>query len=464
VREKAIMLNDVAISVNNLSKSYKLYDSPLDRLKESISPFGKNYHHDFFALNDISFNIKKGETVGIIGRNGSGKSTLLKTITGVLTPSIGSVTVNGKISALLELGAGFNPLLTGIDNIYFNGTLLGYSKDEMDAKLEDILSFADIGEFVYQPVKTYSSGMFIRLAFSVATIVDPDILIVDEALAVGDELFQRKCFARIRKLSEEGKTILFVTHSGSTIIELCNRSILLDNGELLLDGTPKLVVSHYHKLLYSKVENVSKVRTEICTINNDPEQKLKFDVDDDHEKADNPINGKQNNWEHDLLKQKPFYLDSLISQSTLKYNTSDIDITDIHIKTLSDEKVNMLVMNQEYIYSYLARFRTNVKNVSFGMCIKTSKGIELTWAEALKKRFIKQVDEGHEYLIEWHFSCFLLPGTYYTNASVKSYIDGNDVFLSRITDAQVFRVQDIPDINYGGMVHFNQFANVTRTI
>jgi lipopolysaccharide transport system ATP-binding protein len=455
------MNNDISIKVENLTKIYKLYDSPQDRLKESLHPLRKKYHKDFFALNNVSFNIQKGETVGIIGRNGSGKSTLLKIITGVLTPSNGSVSVDGKISALLELGAGFNPLLTGIENIYFNGTLLGYTYEEMDNKLEDILAFADIGQFIYQPVKTYSSGMFIRLAFSVATIVNPDVLIVDEALAVGDELFQRKCFARIRKFTEEGKTILFVTHSGSTIIELCNRAILFDTGELILDGSPKLAVSHYHKLLYSKKDMFSKVRSEICNLNNSLDEKNKSEISINQGRMDEPVHENDFDWQLDLLKQKPFFLDSLISQSTLVYKTLDVDIMDIYIKTTSGEKVNMLVMNENYIYSYRVKFNVDAENISFGMCFKTIIGLELGWSEAKKYDCINSVKAGHEYLLEWKFRCTLLPGLYYTNASVISKINGESEFISRITDAQVFKVQDIPKITYGGIVHFDHTATVT---
>lgn len=226
------MSEDIAISVQNLTKIYKLYDSPQDRLKEALHPFRKRYHRDFYALNDISFEVKKGETVGIIGRNGAGKSTLLKVVTGVITPSNGNVTVNGKISALLELGAGFNPQLTGTENVYFNGTLMGYSKEEMDAKLDDILSFADIGDFVYQPVKTYSSGMFSRLAFAVAINIDPEILIVDEALSVGDFAFQFKCMKKFRQFQEDGKTILFVTHNTQSILQYCSYALYFNNGKL----------------------------------------------------------------------------------------------------------------------------------------------------------------------------------------------------------------------------------------
>lgn len=223
-------MHDISIKVQEVSKLYKLYDKPIDRLKESLSIFKRIYHKKHFALNDISFEVKKGETVGIIGVNGSGKSTLLKIITGVLSPTIGNVSVNGKVSALLELGAGFNPDYTGIENIYLNGIMMGYTKDEIDVKLESILDFADIGDFVYQPVKTYSSGMFARLAFAVSINVDPDILIVDEALSVGDIFFQNKCFKKFEELQKNNTTILFVSHDIASVKQMCSRVLWLDNG------------------------------------------------------------------------------------------------------------------------------------------------------------------------------------------------------------------------------------------
>jgi len=242
------MQESVAISVQNLSKIYKLYESPGDRVKESLHPLRKKYHRDFYALNDVTFEIKKGETVGIVGKNGSGKSTLLKIITGVLSPSKGAVSVNGKVSALLELGAGFNPQLTGIENVYFNGTLLGYSKHEMDQKLDAILSFADIGDFVNQPVKTYSSGMFARLAFATAITVDPEILIVDEALSVGDFAFQFKCMKKFQQFQEEGKTILFVTHSTQSILTYCSQAVYLSQGKLIKQSSNvKQLISDYER-------------------------------------------------------------------------------------------------------------------------------------------------------------------------------------------------------------------------
>jgi ABC-type polysaccharide/polyol phosphate transport system ATPase subunit len=239
------MDNDVAIRVENISKIYKLYNSPQDRLKESIHPFHKRYSRDFYALNNVSLEVKKGETVGIIGRNGSGKSTLLKIITGVLTPTYGNVTVNGRISALLELGSGFNPELSGIDNVYFSGTLNGFSQKEMDEKIDDILAFADIGDFVYQPVKSYSSGMFVRLAFAVAINVQPDIFIVDEALSVGDAQFQKKCLNAFYKLRDSGCSILFVSHESYAVRNICQRALYLKNGEKVLFGASAEVVDKY---------------------------------------------------------------------------------------------------------------------------------------------------------------------------------------------------------------------------
>jgi len=233
------------IKVQNVSKIYKLYAQPQDRLKEALHPWRKKYHHDFYALKNIDFEIKKGETVGIIGQNGSGKSTLLKILTGVLTPTDGNYGVEGKISSLLELGTGFNPELSGLENIYFYGSILGFSREQIDAKLEGILSFADIGEFIHQAVKTYSSGMYVRLAFAVAIQVDPDILIVDEALSVGDIKFQLKCFRKFEEFQKAGKTILFVTHDTGAVQNYCSRAIWLNDGVVKEIGEPEAVCKHY---------------------------------------------------------------------------------------------------------------------------------------------------------------------------------------------------------------------------
>lgn len=243
------MHSDIAIQARGVSKIYKLYDRPTDRVKEALHPFRKKYHHDFFALKDINFEIKKGETIGIIGKNGSGKSTLLKIISRVLSPSEGKVHVEGKVSALLELGAGFNYELTGLENIYFSGAIMGYSKDEIDSKTDYILSFADIGEYINQPLKTYSSGMAIRLGFAIATSVDPDILVIDEAISVGDANFQMKCFKKFAQFREQKKTILFITHALDYLLKYCDKGILLDSGQKIIESKPKETVDVYKKLL-----------------------------------------------------------------------------------------------------------------------------------------------------------------------------------------------------------------------
>lgn len=239
------MNTETSIVVQNITKIYKLFDNPIDRLKESFHPFKKKYHRDFYALRDVSFDVKKGEVVGIVGKNGCGKSTLLQIITGVLTQSSGEVTVTGNVSALLELSAGFNPELSGIDNIYFKSSILGFSKEQTEAKIDDILSFADIGEFIYQPIKTYSSGMYGRLGFAVAINVDPDILIIDEALSTGDFRFQQKCLRKIREFQEIGKTILFVSHNTGSVVEFCSRAIWLMDGKVHDTGTPNDICKQY---------------------------------------------------------------------------------------------------------------------------------------------------------------------------------------------------------------------------
>jgi lipopolysaccharide transport system ATP-binding protein/teichoic acid transport system ATP-binding protein len=234
-----------SIEVRDLRKVFRLYDGPAQRLLEAVHPLRKKYHHDFAALDGLTFTIPKGETTAFIGKNGSGKSTLLKLITGILTPTSGSVAVHGKISALLELGTGFNPELSGIENVFFTGTLMGITREQMEARLDSVLAFADIGDYVHQPVKTFSSGMFVRLAFAVAVHVDPGILIIDEALSVGDMRFQQKCYRRIREFKDSGITIVFVSHDMGAVNNFCDRCLWLKDGKVALDGVPSEVVRAY---------------------------------------------------------------------------------------------------------------------------------------------------------------------------------------------------------------------------
>ena len=243
------MANNYAIRVKDVTKMYKLFQHNRDRLLDALGLTRKQRYQEHYALRNVSFDISYGETVGIIGINGAGKSTILKIITGVLSPTEGEVEINGRISALLELGAGFNGEYTGIENIYLNGTMMGYSREEVDARMDDILKFADIGDFVNQPVKKYSSGMFVRLAFALAINIDPEILVVDEALSVGDVFFQAKCYQKFEEFKREGKTILFVSHDLSSITKYCDRVVLLHKGEMLAEGTPKEMVDLYKKIL-----------------------------------------------------------------------------------------------------------------------------------------------------------------------------------------------------------------------
>lgn len=243
------MNRNIAIKITNLTKTYELYDKPIDRLKESLSLSGRSYHKDFNALHDVNFEIKKGETVGILGANGAGKSTLLKIITGVVTPTVGRVNVHGKIASLLELGAGFDPEMTGYENIYLNGSIMGYSKNEIDCKIDEIIDFADIGDFIYQPMKIYSSGMFVRLAFATQIATNPDILIIDEALAVGDAYFVHKCMLHFHKLKELGTTIILVTHDVTAIRTLCDSAVWLKNGHMELSGDTTKVADSYLKYI-----------------------------------------------------------------------------------------------------------------------------------------------------------------------------------------------------------------------
>lgn len=252
-------MSAVAIATNNLGKMFRLYDSPIDRLKEALSPFRRKYHKDFYALQDVNIKVYEGECVGIIGLNGSGKSTLLQLIAGVLTPTSGSISITGKIAALLELGAGFNPEFTGRENIIFQCSIMGYTRTEIEKIVPSIIEYADIGDFINHPVKTYSSGMYVRLAFAVAINVDPDILIVDEALAVGDIRFQSKCMSKIREFRRSKKSLLFVSHDGGAVKSLCDRAYLLDRGRVVDEGDPDKVFNFYNSLVAERDISASEI-------------------------------------------------------------------------------------------------------------------------------------------------------------------------------------------------------------
>lgn len=475
------MHSDLAIKIEGLSKTYKLYANPKDRLKEALHPFGRNYHKDFDALKNVSAEIKKGEVLGIIGKNGAGKSTLLKIIVGLSQATSGSIKVNGKISALLSLGAGFNPEFTGIDNIYFYGAFVGFSNKQMDERIDAILSFADIGDFVYQPLKHYSSGMIARLGFAVAIHIDPEILIVDEVLAVGDELFRRKCYARIERFMEESKTILFVTHSVQTINQLCTRVLLLDQGELILEGPAQFVTNQYEKFLYSKQEDMNRIRNDIIVLNGNGKlketliaetsgrQKLSKETGSDKVNYSGGQEVEQSGHSADMPPGKKgrssFYIPDLMPKSKLEYKNHDVHIHDVKITSPDGKQCNALVVGEEYIYSYKVKFDITAEKVNFGMKFKTEKGIEIEGASEPaprgEKKYILRVKKGENYLIEWYFKCLFVPGLYYTNAGVTGTVSGEEGFLHRIVDSAVFKVLDVPDRNYVGIVHVCQKTVVT---
>jgi len=432
---------NIVIEIKNLTKNYKLYNNHSDRVKEAFHPFRKKFHHIFSALNDISFDVKKGETLGIVGRNGSGKSTLLQILCGILNPTSGLAEIKGKVSALLELGAGFNPEFTGRQNVFINGAILGLANKEMEACFDDIAEFAELGDFIDQPVKTYSSGMYVRLAFAVAIHVNADILIVDEALAVGDEIFQRKCFSRIQQLQQKGTTILFVSHSAGQVVELCNRAILLDQGELLLDGTPKQVVSEYHKLIFAGEEKADSLREEIRAL-----------------KSGNNIFSQPGEGVQEIEHTPAlcaFYEPSLVSKSMISYNSRGVRISDVRITTPDSDIVNVLVRRHEYLYTYKANFQKTAYNIRFGMLIKTVSGVELGGsASSLIKDAVPYIEAGATVSVKFSFKCLLQPGTYFFNCGVLGLIDGTEVYLHRIIDAVVFRVQTEDDFLSTGMIDF----------
>ncbi len=427
---------EIAISLNNVSKCFKRYLHPVERLKELLLP-GRAKVEEFWSLRDISLEVPRGHSLGIVGRNGSGKSTLLQIIVGTLTPTTGTVTVKGRISALLELGCGFNPEFTGRQNVFLNGQLIGLTQRDIEDRFDDIAAFADIGDFLDQPVKTYSSGMFVRLAFAVAVSVDPDILVVDEALAVGDAAFQRKCFARIQQIQENGGTILFVSHAASTIVELCNAAVLLDKGELLLSHNPKFVVDKYHKLLYSPADQTQSVRETIRSLNN----AVVHDVSHHQSLSwlESYSNGSSNG---DTLTLEEFYDPNFLPVHTTTYVSRGAKINNPYITTVSGKKVNHLIGRRHYIYTYSVTFSKTAYQIRFGMLIKTISGLELGGASySFPDHTLKYAEPGTTVIIKFQFKCILHPGVYFLNAGVSGIVDDHFTYLDRCIDVAMFRVQ-----------------------
>lgn len=407
---------DVAIKVDNVSKVYKLYDKPIYRLKESLSIKKKVYHKNHYALDKISFEVKKGETVGIIGTNGSGKSTLLKIITGVLNPTEGKVFVDGRISALLELGAGFNPEYTGIENVYLNGTMMGYSKDEINSRIDDIIDFADIGEFINQPVKTYSSGMFVRLAFAVAINIDPEILIVDEALSVGDVFFQAKCYKKFEEFKKNGKTILFVSHELGSISKYCDRVILLNTGKIVSDGDSKKVIDVYKKILVNQLEEnnkskMNRVRTQI-----------------DNKKMKECLN---------------------VNPNKVEYGNNMANIVDFAIIDVKGNTTNVIEKGKLFTIKIKVEFKEQVEQPIFAFTIKDLKGTEITGTNTMLENInISNFEYGNLVEIDFKQEMNLQGGEYLLSLGCTGYMSGNFTVYHRLYD--VCNITVISDKNSVG--------------
>lgn len=389
-------MSDFAIQVKHLDKMYKLYNKPSDRLRETLGlkvPVKEHY-----ALRDVSFDVKRGETVGIIGTNGSGKSTILKIITGVLNPTAGEVAVDGRISALLELGAGFNPEYSGVENVYLNGTMMGFSKEEIDGRLQDILDFADIGDFVYQPVKSYSSGMFVRLAFAVAINIDPEILIVDEALSVGDVFFQAKCYRKFEDFKAMGKTILFVSHDLSSIARYCDRVILLNKGVKLNEGTPKKMVDMYKQLL----------------------------VGQDPEKAEKEKKKQKESWSRQFQ----------VNPNMLEYGSRLAEIVDFAVLDEKGLCTNTIEKGSSFHIKMKVAFRENIQDPILAYTFKDIKGTEITGTNTLFEKVpVEHSQAGDSCTVTFTQEMYLQGGEYLLSFGCTGYKDGEFTVFHRLYDA-----------------------------
>lgn len=435
---------DKVVEVQSVSKSYRLYAHPKDRLKEALNPFGKTYHRDFYALNDVSFTLGKGEILGVLGKNGSGKSTLLKLITGVLQPTSGTITVRGKISALLELGVGFNPEFTGRENIAFYGMLLGASREYLRGVQDDIIRFADIGQYIDQPIKTYSSGMKSRLGFAVAVHIEPEILILDEVLSVGDALFRRKCYAKMEEFFNGGKTIIYVSHDVNSVNKICSRALLLHEGRIVMDDKAAQVSKYYEKLLFASPEKSGAVIEEIS------QQQSRVSAPQSRTPGSPPSS------------PAAYCLDGFRSKTAVTYEGQGASILDPRITTIDGKRVNVLVSGEEYIYAYDVIYEKDMDNLTYGMMVKDEKGVILSGASMhLAGNVVRQVEAGQRFRVEWRFCCRLLQGVYFTNAGVARVVDGEVSMVARIVDALIFKVLASSNSSVHGILSLDQTLNVS---
>ena len=420
-------MSEVAIRVNNVSKLYKLYDKPMDRLKESLGLSRKQMYKEHYALRNVSFDVHRGETVGIIGTNGSGKSTMLKIITGVLNPTEGDVQIQGRISALLELGAGFNMEYTGIENIYLNGTMMGFSKEEIDKKLDDILDFADIGDFVYQPVKTYSSGMFVRLAFAVSINIEPDILIVDEALSVGDVFFQVKCYHKFEEFKKMGKTILFVSHDLGSISKYCDRVILLNKGQKLSEGKPKQIVDEYKQILVKHDD-------------------MPLDVQNKNiEQVDNTV------WKSKLK----------LNPSLIEYGEKQAEIIDFAIIDVNGDITSNIQKNTEFTIKMKVKFNQKMQEPIFAFTIKDLQGTEVTGTNTMYEKIdTGSVDVGDIRIAEFKQNMNLQGRNYLLALGCVGFSNNRFNVYHRLYD--VCNINVISDKNTVGFYDMNSEIRISN--
>lgn len=451
-------MNDTVIKAEHLSKIYKIYENSIDRLKETFHPFHKKYSRDFFALQDVSFEIRRGENVGLIGKNGAGKSTLLKMITGVLTPSGGTLEVNGRIASLLELGAGFNPDMTGIENIFMSGLLMGQTREEMENKLDEIVAFADIGDFVNQPVKTYSSGMFARLAFSVNAFVEPDILIIDEALSVGDAFFQSKCMDKMRTMIDSGVTVLFVSHDTFAVKNLCNRAFLIQSGKLIMDASSKEVVEVYRNMMHGANKDL-QTHSETLDALVEESKNIQSENSSD-EKINLPVT------------EENIFLGQEIFQKNAAYQRNSdgrASFENVQLFNLKGEKISEVVFGQEVILRMVVKLHENIDFLGMGYHIRNTTGIDLIYSDS---RFnnMKAILKGKRdeiYVIDWKFKVELRQELYDIACVISTPID-EDFKDAKICDfvpcALQFTVVS-PDkfsIMTGGYVHWHNDLTITK--
>lgn len=420
---------EIAIAVENVNKIYKLYDRPKDRMFEALGLTKKKKYHEKYALSDVSFHVKKGECVGIIGTNGSGKSTILKIITGVLSPTSGNVEIAGRISALLELGAGFNMEYTGIENVYLNGMMMGFTREEMDERLPEILKFADIGDFVNQPCKTYSSGMFVRLAFAVAINIDPEILIVDEALSVGDAFFQAKCYKKFDDFKAQGKTIIFVSHDISSVAKYCDRVILLNKGVKLHEGTPKETIDLYKKVLLNqeqKIENGQVLAEKSVTV----DTKL-----------------WKNNYD--------------LNPDVNEYGTGEAEIIDFAILDEYGSYTNCIQKGTSFEIKSKVRFQSDIMDPIFTYTFKTVQGTAVTGTNTMyEKAGIGLAKAGETYVATFKQNMDMQGGEYLLSISCTGYVGGEFRAYHRLYD--VVGVTVISDKNTVGFYDMNSETTVER--